>query len=126
MADLWHTVLNPDGTQNNEGVARLTAAAAWPGAPIEDLETLEDLLDTAREQVIAYAPTRGVTADGQPAPLPRRYYLAQVRQAQNLWNAGQVSSSGEVGEGQFVFTPRPMDKTIKSMIRPADGKPHVL
>lgn len=104
--------------------------AAWEDAPVDNLEVLGMILDTAREQVLAYAPaTVPPTVTGGyivGTPTPPRYVLAQLRQAQNLWNAGTVSTSGDIGEGGFVFTPRPMDKTIKGIIRPADGKPHVL
>ena len=52
--------------------------------------------------------------------------LAQLRQAENLWNAGRVNSAGDVGVEGYTFTPRPLDKTIRQIIRPVDGKPHVL
>lgn len=119
---------------------------AWPDAPVDNLEVLGMILNTARDQVLAYAPASFpihqaggyLTApsaiinagDGYisyPAvEPPDRYVLAQLRQAQTLWDAGRVSTTGDIGEGGFVFTPRPMDKTIKAIIRPADGKPHVL
>jgi len=108
--------------------------AAWVDAPIENQEVLGQLLDVAREQVLAYAPdlpaAQVTVIDGYvttaPPALPTRYVLAQLQQAKNLWNAGRVSSAGDIGDGEFNFTPRPMDKTIKQIIRPADGKPHVL
>lgn len=64
-----------------------------------------------------------------PAPgdgVPARYVYAQLMQAKNLYNAGTVNSGGDVGEGGFTFTPRPLDKTVRQIIRPVDGKPHVL
>lgn len=94
---------------------------AWDDAPVEQLELLGMLLEVAQEQVIAYAPT---LAEG--APLPSRYVLGQLMQAKALWDAGRVSSDGEIGDGSFTFTPRPMDKTTRGIIRPRDGKPHVL
>lgn len=107
--------------------------AAWDDAPIEDLETCAMLLEVARDQVISYAPqpqSEYVTADGYltlaPAYLPSRYVYAQLMQAKNLYNAGSVNSSGDVGEGGYTFTPRPLDKTVRQIIRPVDGRPHVL
>lgn len=123
---------------------------AWRDAPVENPEVCGMLLDVAREQVIAYAPAPGTAAASVAAVLerfglehhltdvlavleledltdpPTRYVFAQLRQAANLWEAGRVSSSGEVGAEGFMFTPRPLDKTIRSIIRPIDGKPHVL
>lgn len=101
--------------------------AAWDDAPIENLEVCAMLLETAMDQVIAYAPAPVPLAEGEPVPAPpARYVLAQLQQARNLWNAGRVSTGGDLGDGQFTFTPRPLDKTIRQIIRPVDGKPHVL
>lgn len=104
--------------------------AAWEDAPVDNLELLRMILHTARDQVLAYAPAvlPLEVVDGYITlpPIPERYVLAQLRQAQTIWNAGRVNTSGDLGDGAFVFTPRPMDKTIKGIIRPADGKPHVL
>ncbi|SDO77650.1 hypothetical protein SAMN04487848_2055 [Microbacterium sp. ru370.1] len=94
--------------------------AAWKDAPIENLEVLDMILDTAKAQVIAYAPE--LPSDDE---YPSRYVLAQLMQARTLWAAGQVTSAGTVGEGEYVFTPRPMDKTVRTIIRPEDGKPDV-
>lgn len=99
--------------------------AAWSDAPIENLETLGFILSTARDQVLAAAPAAIPPQDWDAAPLDR-YVYAQLRQAENLWNAGRVQVSGDIGDGQYVFTPRPLDKTIQQIIRPPDRKPHVL
>ncbi|MDY0827546.1 hypothetical protein SK224_00230 [Microbacterium sp. BG28] len=94
---------------------------AWEDAPFEQLELLGMLLEVAKEQVIAYAPA---LAEGEP--LPARYVLGQLEQAKNLWAAGTVSSDGNIGDGGYSFTPRPMDKTVRGIIRPRDGRPSVL
>lgn len=106
---------------------------AWADAPVDQAELCEMILETAREQVIAYAPTPDpdelVVIDGvlqSGTVTPARYVYAQLQQAVNLWNAGHVATDGNVGDGGFTFTPRPLDKTIRSIIRPVDGKPHVL
>jgi hypothetical protein len=39
----------------------------------------------------------------------------------NLWNAGSVSPSGDIGPESYSFTPRPLDKTIRGIIRPTTG-----
>ena len=121
---------------------------AWEDAPIEDEETLGFLLETARIQVLSYAPASatlgeavedalarfGVSQhlpavlallDADPTDPPFNYVFAQLRQAQNLWNAGRVNTVGDFGGETFTFTPRPLDKTIRGIIRPTDGKPDV-
>lgn len=96
---------------------------AWKDAPVGNAEVCGMLLEVAREQVIAYAPAPD---PDEPAPVvPTRYVYAQLKQAENLWNAGRVSSQGDFGTDGFVFMPRPLDKTIKGVIRPVDGKPDV-
>ncbi|WP_025159362.1 hypothetical protein [Leifsonia aquatica] len=92
----------------------------WPDAPVENLELTGMLLDVAQEQVLAFAPAAPDGADWTSAP-PARFVLAQRQQAQNLWNAGRATP--EVGPEEFSFTPRPLDKTIRTIIRPIDGKP---
>lgn len=128
----WYSVATP------EQESRLVEA--WPDAPFQNRETCGMLLDVARDQVIAFAPAPPapgvlevvdgfVTSTGagwSPTNPPSNYVYAQLQQAINLWNAGRVSSGGDVGVDAFTFTPRPLDKTIKSIIRPIDGKPHVL
>ncbi len=115
----WYTAPDDDP----EAIERLVAA--WDDAPIENLETLRFMLSVARDQVLAVAPAPVAMQDWETAPLDR-YVYAQLRQAENLWNAGRVTTSGDIGDGQYVFTPRPLDKTIQQIIRPPDRKPHVL
>ncbi|QOC24395.1 hypothetical protein IC744_14010 [Microbacterium hominis] len=118
MAD-WYTAEDDDG----EAIQRLKAA--WEEVPYENLETLRYLLTTAKEQVIALAPAAIPPQNWETAPLDR-YVYAQLLQAQNLWNAGRVQVSGDIGDGQYVFTPRPLDKTIQQIVRPPDRSPYVL
>lgn len=127
-----------------------TNEGAWPEAPVNRPEVLTMLFEVAREQVIAYAPAPGTAESAVAAVLerfglehklvdvlavleldaltapPQRYVYAQLQQAVTLWNAGRTAPDGTVGDGAFVFTPRPLDKTIRGIIRPMDGKPHVL
>lgn len=108
---------------DDDEVERLVAA--WTDAPIADLETLSMLLEVARDQVWSYDPD-SEDDDLEPVlppttDVPVRLVLAQLRQATNLWNAGRVNSSGDVGMDSFTFTPRPLDKTIRGIIRPLRG-----
>jgi len=121
----WYAVTNTEIPDAAESARRERVLGAWAEAPFENLEVLSMLLEVAREDVIAYAPAPVAPQNWETEP-PTRFVLAQLRQTQNLWDAGTVTGEGNVGEGGFTFTPRPLDKTIKKMIRPVDGKPHVL
>lgn len=115
----WYTVEGIDPTDPNGGTELDRLVAAWADAPVENEETLTYLLDLARRDVIEYAPALPVSAEGEPpAEYPSFYAYAQLRQAENLWNAGRAQGGGDVGVDGFTFTPRPLDKTIKRMIRP--------
>lgn len=107
----WYTA-TPEETERLLG--------AWADAPIENVEVCALILETAKDQVLAFAPS---LAEGEP--VPDRWVYAQLQQATNLWNAGRVSTGSDVGVDQFTYTPRPLDKTVKSIIRPARGGPRV-
>lgn len=119
-------------------------SGAWPGAPIANEELFGFILDTARLQVVEYAPKT-------PAPeaaigevllqfglsdrleevltlldlgaeeVPFNLVYAQLQQAKNLWAAGRADENGDIGTEGYSFVPRPLDKTIKSIIRPTSG-----
>jgi hypothetical protein len=105
-------------TEPQDEVDRLSAA--WEEAPVENLDQLALILDVAQEQVLAFAPAPPEGEDWNTAP-PARLVYAQLQQAVNLWNAGRATP--DVGPEGFSFTPRPLDKTIRTIIRPIDGKP---
>ena len=111
-----------------DGAAQTRLAAAWDDAPLANLETCGMLLEIARAQVWAYAP-ESEDDDGLAVAIPAtsvsRLVYAQLEQAKNLWNAGRVTSSGDIGGTGYTFTPRPLDKTIRGIIRPIEGRPDV-
>ncbi|QXE28557.1 hypothetical protein [Microbacterium paraoxydans] len=136
----WYTATSDEAQQR--------LIAAWPDAPIENLEVCGFLLETARIQVLAYAPETATLTGAvelalvrfglaerlgdvlallgvDPTDPPINFVYAQLQQATNLWNAGRVSGGGDAGMEQFTFTPRPLDKTIKQIIRPVQGGPRV-
>ncbi|GMM94755.1 hypothetical protein [Microbacterium sp. MTN4-26] len=105
--------------------------AAWEDAPTDNAEVCEMLLDVARVQVIAFAPKPDEEDPTTPwtleedetwTPAPRLVF-AQLQQARNLWMAAEANASGDIGAEGFSFVPRPLDKTIRQMIRPTTGAP---
>lgn len=118
-------------TADSAGAPRLVAA--WPDAPIENEEVMQMILETAKEQVVAFGDPADATEqtevneDGYlvTSTTPARWVYAQLQQAKNLWNAGRVNSAGTTGMDSYSFTPRPLDKTIRSIIRP-QGVPNVV
>lgn len=117
---------------------------AWSAAPIENEELLGFLVETARLQVITYAP-EATTAEAAIAEVLLRFGLtdqlaevlavldldeeqpafnlvyAQLQQIKNLWSAGRADENGNIGGEGFSYVPRPLDKTIKGIIRPTSG-----
>lgn len=105
--DGWHTLPS--------------ARSEWRDAPTSDVR-LWTLLQVAQGQVLAYAPE--LEEDVLP---PINYRLAQLQQARNLFNAGQVDpGSGDAGGDGFALTPFPLDWTIKQLLRPKSARPVAL
>jgi hypothetical protein len=122
-----------------------SARAGWSGAPADDL-TLTTLLEVAKIQVLAYAgsgaeSTGTLTEDpdnpgfleivGGPSDVleavPVNYRHAQLMQARNLWNASKANpSSGDIGGDTFALSPRPLDWTVKALIRPQTRVPVIV
>ncbi|MET0725927.1 MAG: hypothetical protein ABWY36_06220 [Leifsonia sp.] len=97
-----------------------TAREDWRDAPGFDA-WLYELLWTAKQDVIAYAPA--LAEDARP---PINYRRAQLMQARNLWNAGKVDpASGGDGDDTFVLRPFPLDWTVKQVLRPKRAIPTV-
>lgn len=103
LEDGWHTVDS----------VRLE----WTDADSIDDVRLHMLLDLARQQVEAFAPT--LDSDERP---PANYRHAQLMQARNLLNAGRAEGEGE---GDFVLRPFPLDWMVKQTLRPKSGVPAV-
>ncbi|NQX34050.1 hypothetical protein [Herbiconiux sp. VKM Ac-2851] len=101
-------------------------ADLWPDAPADDL--LAMLNAAAIEQLSAYAPASALEpyeTNGylyQPG-LPDAFRLAQLMQVRNLYNAGRVSPAGDLGAGDFTFTPFPLTWQVQALLRPKRGRP---
>ncbi|WP_292763760.1 hypothetical protein [Microbacterium sp. UBA3486] len=136
----WYTSDGGSGSNRLDG--------AWPDAPTDNIELCEFLMDTARQQVLAYAPTETAAdevsnlldclgypsstiadvlalLDAEAPEVPTRYVFAQLQQAKNLFNAGRIVGDG-VGPEGFSFVPRPLSKEIQKIIRPQSGVASVL
>lgn len=96
-------------------VETATARTLWPDAPKVDT-TLDRYLAAAHRQLVGYAPALPV--EDPPVPAPDDYQLAQVLQARALWTASR--RDGDVlgfDDGSAVRV-RPLDSTVKSLLRP--------
>ncbi len=108
-----HLVVVPE---NDPWYNVVTARVDWDGAPDSD-GVLADLLDSARDQVLAYAPALGLEE-----PVPSRYRRGQLMQARNTWNAAQTNGDAQVDAGGGIYvTVRPLDWAVKQVIRPKRG-----
>ena len=88
-----------------------TARDQWVDAPLDDGQ-LQQLLDVAKQAVLAYAP---VITDPNP---PTSYVVAQLMQARNVWNSGKATPSGDFDGGGYGLTTHPLDWQIKQILRP--------
>jgi hypothetical protein len=97
------------------------ARQEWTSAEAIADPRLWQLLELAREQVLAYAPSLA-----QDAPIPVRYRAAQLDQARNLLNAALVDpSNGSTAGDDFVLRPVPLDWMIRQQLRPRSVIPTV-
>lgn len=100
-------------------------SAVWEDAPWQNEELCSRLLSIARDQVVMYGPAAGEDDDFILDP-PDNYVQAQLMLAQQVWNDARVGGDGDIGATGFTFTPASLTKKIRQIIRPIDGKPHVL
>lgn len=103
-----------------------SARDQWVDAPLDDA-TLSELLEVARDAVLAYAPTLDdsllVDEDGYVTPVvpdevPTSYRHAQLMQARNVWNASYASPTGDLDGGSYSLTTFPLDWQVKQLLRP--------
>lgn len=97
-----------------------SARDQWADAPLED-NLLEELLEIAQEQVLAYAPALPADYIGYPTS----YRWAQLMQARAIWGA-TVSDGENIGPDGFAIpAPTPLDKHVRQMLRPRKAVPFV-
>lgn len=103
-------VVDPDDPWFNV----VTARSDWDGAPESD-GLLHRLLNISREQVEAQAFPEDLRAE----VLPERLRMGQIWQARNIASASITDDNGSINVGDgVVLTPRPLDPSVKQMIRP--------
>lgn len=112
LAPVHIVVQGDDGWHNHD-----SARAEWPDASAVPDVQLFQLLECAKQQVLAYAPE---LPEGARPTL--NYYLAQRMQARNLLNAAGAQA-GE--DGEFELRPFPLDWMVKQILRPHRGVPKV-
>lgn len=94
-----------------------TARDQWVDAPIDDA-TLGELLEVAKDAVLAYAPSAEDIDAEEPEVIPTAYRTAQLMQARNVWNSSQASPTGYLDGGSYTLTTFPLDWQVKQLLRP--------
>jgi hypothetical protein len=123
-----------------------TLLTAWADAEQVEESVLLDLIEVAKEAIVAYAPSPAgtnnygewVEDDENPGifywseselpfgEIPSSWRMAHLVHIKNLWNASRVSADGTTGlNGEFVIQPRPLDWHVKQILRPARAVPIV-
>lgn len=92
----------------------------WADAPYED-DYVEEVLEVAKVQVLAYAPA---LAEGA-TDIPVSYRMAQHLQARNIWTGAVNNGDGGVGPEGFMIQPKPLDWHVMQLLRPRRGVPNV-
>lgn len=96
------------------------AEADWSDASQMTAEQLSNLLDAAKDAVVAYAPV----VETPLTTIPAGYREAQLLQARNVWNSQKASpATGDFDNGQYGLGAYPLDWQVKQLIRPKRGMP---
>lgn len=90
-----------------------SARDEWVDAPLDDAQ-LTELLEVAKDAVLAYAPT----LTDPETDIPVRYRVGQLMQARNVWNSGHATPSGDFDTGTFGLTTYPLDWSVRQVLRP--------
>ena len=99
-------------------------AAIWEEADHIPDSLLADLIEVARDAVLAFAPA--LPEDYPLGKCPASYRLAHLMQTRNLWNSVEVDSDGDMGGGDYTIRPVPLDWIIKQVLRPKTAVPVAL
>ena len=89
----------------------------WADAPLDDVYLFQ-LLDSAKTQCAAYAPTLGL-AD----IVPLNYKQAQLMQVRAVYMSFISNQNDSVGVDGYQVRTFPLDWNIKALLRPKTGKP---
>lgn len=114
----WHTVESLRGTDEH-------GEPVWAQAADIAESLLADLVDVARDNVLAYAPA--LPEDYPLGKCPAAYRLAHLMQTRNLWNAVTEDDGGGGFAGdEYAIRPVPLDWIIKQILRPKTATPVAL
>jgi hypothetical protein len=94
-----------------------SARDGWVDAPLDDAQ-LTELLDVAKDAVLAYGASAEEIDPDAPDTIPVKYRKAQLMQATNVWNSSKVSPGGEFDTGSYGLTTHPLDWQIRQILRP--------
>lgn len=83
----------------------------WPDASAIDDAELQELLDTAFESCLAYAPP-------YTTPVSIAFVLANIFQARDIYTAMRRDEPDVVGVGDYAIRARPLTAQVKQLLRP--------
>ena len=102
-----------------------TVREQWSGAP-KSATLLQNLLDTAKLQVLAFAPVF-VAPEGEANYCPVNYRIAQGMQVRAIWDSQNANvggnEDGASGLDGYQVRTYPMSQNIKTLLRPPQGVP---
>lgn len=90
----------------------------WPQAESIEAPILALLVDSAREQCIAYAAPLEEGTD-----VPASWRLAHMMQVQSLWQSAKAGPGDTIGPDGLTITVYPMDRTVRNLLRPRTRVP---
>lgn len=93
---------------------RPLAERHWADAKKLDDTTLDELLEIAEGDCLAYGPALEVPL---PSPMPINWRVASVLQAREI-RAAQLRDGDVIGVGDYAFRSRPLVGAVMQMLRP--------
>jgi hypothetical protein len=103
--------------QDDGWVSIEQAREDWADAPSSDAQ-LYVILESAKLSIVPYAPALPANAD-----VPANYVQAQLMQARNIWNSTKSDPGDQVGAEGFAIRVYELDRPVKGLLRPKQGRP---
>lgn len=86
--------------------------------------TVTDLLAIAWTSCEEFIPADQLAPAPAPTTVPRRWVMANVYHARDLWNAS-IRNGDVIGFADYAVRVRPLSDTVAALLRPRRGRPQV-